>query len=452
MPGAGRLVLKPTYPLLVVALVSACNSSSSQSPKLPDGVTALTSTDPAAMTSDADLQPLVQMIGDATVVGLGESQHTSGGFHDVKSRLIRYLVENQGFRVFGLETPRLDAQPATDYVATCAGTVDDALKSIFPQHASTTMGDLFTWMCQYNQQHASDPVSFYGFDMQDPWAEGAALKAFFMKAAGTDGPTLASNLDLCDGVMYASRADYKAANPSGVATISSDQYMKCKNTVASTKSYLMTNQTALTAATSAAEFTLANMDLRAIDSWEDEAYDTANDVPKSYLDRDQAMADIFMALRALKFPDARTVLWAHNYHLANKVEAATGLRVYGVKGMGSFLKEQLGESYQPFALTGYSVDLDWYMGPKVARCEYLSPPAAADSLETPLHALKQAALLVDLDAQNATKPLLDPNGTYSLGSIDTNILVDMVPHEQYRGLVYVDSSPPMNSVIWGPCP
>ena len=37
----------------------------------------------------ADLAPFAQIVGDATVVGLGESTHTSGGYYQAKARIIR---------------------------------------------------------------------------------------------------------------------------------------------------------------------------------------------------------------------------------------------------------------------------------------------------------------------------------------------------------------------------
>src|SRR5687767_6178192 len=66
-------------------------------PILP-GVYRLHGSDPSLLKDD--LEPLRQIIGKATIVSLGESFHTSGGYYDMKHRLFRFLVEEMGFRAF----------------------------------------------------------------------------------------------------------------------------------------------------------------------------------------------------------------------------------------------------------------------------------------------------------------------------------------------------------------
>ena len=53
----------------------------------------------------ADLEPLRQKIGKATVVAMGDSFYGSGGFLTAKHRIFRDLVERAGFRAIALETP-----------------------------------------------------------------------------------------------------------------------------------------------------------------------------------------------------------------------------------------------------------------------------------------------------------------------------------------------------------
>ncbi|HSF42349.1 MAG TPA: erythromycin esterase family protein, partial [Thermoanaerobaculia bacterium] len=57
-----------------------------------------------------DLEPLRSLIGKATVVGLGETIHTSGGYYRMKHRAFRFLVEKMGFRVFAFESPWENAE------------------------------------------------------------------------------------------------------------------------------------------------------------------------------------------------------------------------------------------------------------------------------------------------------------------------------------------------------
>src|SRR4030095_17031890 len=88
---------KPTrIPALVralglYALAGAACACSSTAAELPAGMHAFDGTDVALPTGD--LAPLWVLIGDARLIGLGESIHTSGGFYATKHRLIRALIE-----------------------------------------------------------------------------------------------------------------------------------------------------------------------------------------------------------------------------------------------------------------------------------------------------------------------------------------------------------------------
>jgi hypothetical protein len=79
-----------------------------------------------------DLGRLGDIVGDASWVALGESVHTSGGLYRAKVDAFYYLVEEQGFRAFGFESPWYDARSAQRYVETCEGTPETAIKGLFP--------------------------------------------------------------------------------------------------------------------------------------------------------------------------------------------------------------------------------------------------------------------------------------------------------------------------------
>lgn len=135
----------------------------------------------------ADLEPFGEIFGSASVVALGENVHTSGGFSQVKVRLIRYLIEEHGYRVVAFETPRTDAEGANTYVQTCQGTPKEALEHIFGVWANEATAGLMQWMCTWNQEHPSDPLLFLGFDVQQPWNDGPAAKQFLVSVGGTRG-------------------------------------------------------------------------------------------------------------------------------------------------------------------------------------------------------------------------------------------------------------------------
>lgn len=83
----------------VVAVVPSCATSRSEpvAEWVDDHAVSLTRTDPDEPIDD-NLDPLRQLVGDAVVVGLGESAHGTHDQFTLKHQLARFLDERMGFR------------------------------------------------------------------------------------------------------------------------------------------------------------------------------------------------------------------------------------------------------------------------------------------------------------------------------------------------------------------
>lgn len=110
------------------------------------------------------------MIGDATVVGLGEATHGSHEFFAMKQRVFSHLVEEKGFTTFALEMswtagPRID-----EYLQ---GGPDDA-RRIAKETLTGSPWEreefvsLIAWMRRYNDRHPGRKVHFMGNDVGAP--------------------------------------------------------------------------------------------------------------------------------------------------------------------------------------------------------------------------------------------------------------------------------------------
>ncbi|MEU8925291.1 erythromycin esterase family protein [Kitasatospora sp. NPDC048545] len=129
----------------------------------------LWSTDPGGR--NADLRALGAMIGDATVVGLGEATHGTHEFFALKHRVLRYLVGEKGFTAFALETSWSAGLRIDDYVQGRTG--GDARRIADQAFAQSPwqreeFADLIAWMRAYNREHPQRPVHFVGDDMNVP--------------------------------------------------------------------------------------------------------------------------------------------------------------------------------------------------------------------------------------------------------------------------------------------
>jgi erythromycin esterase len=127
----------------------------------------LATSDPRADIDD--LRPFAAMVGDARIVSLGESTHGSREHFQLKHRLLRFLVEEKGFTLFGIESGFPACQAINKYVLDGEGEAEDVLaKQTFDFWDTHEVLELVRWMRLYN----ADPrhvrkLMFYGIDMQE---------------------------------------------------------------------------------------------------------------------------------------------------------------------------------------------------------------------------------------------------------------------------------------------
>ena len=133
----------------------------------------LTSIDPMAPLDD--LTSLHQIAGGATVVGLGESTHGSHEQFRVKHRMVRHLVEHQGFRTVALEDDFGSGLLLDRYVTTGAGDPRQLVARMSsPFWAADETVELLEWMRTYNTTHR-DQVRVLGTDLL--WLRQASFDA-----------------------------------------------------------------------------------------------------------------------------------------------------------------------------------------------------------------------------------------------------------------------------------
>jgi erythromycin esterase-like protein len=110
---------------------------------------AVTTDDPAA--SDADLRPLIPILGGRRVVALGEATHGTREFFRLKDRIVRLLVRHAGFTTFALEISPEAAERMNRYVRDGSGDVDEALRRFeFWTWQTEEVRELAQWLRQWN--------------------------------------------------------------------------------------------------------------------------------------------------------------------------------------------------------------------------------------------------------------------------------------------------------------
>ncbi|HEX6862479.1 MAG TPA: erythromycin esterase family protein, partial [Thermoanaerobaculia bacterium] len=366
-----------------------------------------------------DLEPLRALIGKASVVGLGETIHTSGGYYRMKHRVFRFLVEKMGFRVFAFESPWENAEKVARYVAGCSGSAGDAVsQGLFGVWASEEVRELAQWMCDWNRTHrnAKDRLHFFGFDIQQPKQDGPALIAFLARIGIPGDDPAAEGIRQCEGV----ERDLFPEIPEEV-------HARCMDALAWIESHFARNAKTILRQTSKADFEWAKVRRVGLRGWQSQMFYPDS---RSYTGRDEAMAYTFQVIRKLRHPRAKIAVWAHNSHVSHAPHPLNG----GIP-MGMFLTQALGRSYVNLGLAAREVSIDW---PGGLGCG--PQPLGPNAAEEVFHGVGQGDLLIDTDA-----PLLQPGAVYTLGARR------MVPQQHFDGVLYLEESPKMTPLRWEPC-
>ena len=108
------------------------------------------------------LKPEVQ------IIGFGEASHGQGSFFEHKINSFKWLVENEGYKVFALEAGFSEALMINQYVRYGKGSATESLTYLnYGVWQTEEFLALIEWMRAYNINKSSEnQIMFYGFDCQ----------------------------------------------------------------------------------------------------------------------------------------------------------------------------------------------------------------------------------------------------------------------------------------------
>src|SRR5207249_3649212 len=125
----------------------------------------------------ADLDPLLERIGNARVVLLGEASHGTHEFYTWRAALTRRLIEEKGFNFVAVEGDWPDCYRVNRFVKGYPGSAPTAQLALetfrrWPtwMWANREVQELIGWMEWYNEGRPEDEkVGFYGLDVYSLW-------------------------------------------------------------------------------------------------------------------------------------------------------------------------------------------------------------------------------------------------------------------------------------------
>ncbi|MBF6068962.1 erythromycin esterase family protein [Nocardia farcinica] len=121
--------------------------------------------------SDAGLSALVERLGRARIVGLGESTRFSRETFGIRDRIFRALVTEHGFRALAVQDGARSGERLDRYVRTGAGDPRGVLAGAWRPWRTAQMAATLAWIRAFNQRHPDDQVAVFG--VEPPAAEPA---------------------------------------------------------------------------------------------------------------------------------------------------------------------------------------------------------------------------------------------------------------------------------------
>jgi len=320
--------------------------------------------------SDADLQPLKQIVGDATIVGLGEATHGTHEFFAMKHRILEFLVTQMGFNTFAMENGWDASRPMDTYVMTGNGDPRRILRQDFYAAWQTQeVLDLFAWIRAYNANPAHrTKVQFAGIDAWN--VTQAAFDEVVDYVRAVDPQQATSIQALYAGIRPTGErpafVDYDGFSHLPQAT--KQHYQANAQEV---YALLKTHQAAYESRSSSSAFALALHSARVIVQYTilgvlippSGSLFTSD---KAYAQRDAFMAENVAWLRSYEGAGAKIVLWAHNTHIANLRRPAS---------VGTFLRQWFKGSYLAVGTSFYQGTFNIFTSGQ-PRILTVTPPGA----------------------------------------------------------------------------
>lgn len=306
-----------------------------------------------------DLQPLKEILQDKTIVGIGESTLGSKEFVNIKYRLVRFLVEEMGYRIFAIDAEFSDVKVVNDYIINGKGTIDDALwalrhfmwstskvdKDIFliETHAylaswtTIELKDMIEWMKEYNLK-SKDKIKFYGIDMEIPEKSMDDLLEYLYKVDESVGEKYSQRLS---DLVTIYEFNLKHPQPRALGLFS--------GMIEEISNEFTDNEKKYIEATSKIEYEIINQDINSILQWIDYRKTNLNHGAIEALNvRNYYMAEnVKWILNFEKQFNNKIVVLSHNNYISKRVSA--------YKSMGENLSELYENEY-------YAIGLDFYEG------------------------------------------------------------------------------------------
>ena len=329
-----------------------------------------------------DLDPLIERIGDAKIVMLGEASHGTHEYYTWRSQITKRLIKERNFNFIAVEGDWPDCYRLNRYIKNYPDAGKTAVQVLHAFNrwptwmwANWEVSALSEWLYKHNRSLAANrKIGFYGLDVYSLWESMEAI----MKYLGKVDPLA---LKVAERAFYCFEP-YKKEEGQGYARASMFVPELCENEVID-----LLRQIRL-------KLPQYNTDHEAVFSAEQNAIIAVNAEkyyramisggPHSWNIRDRHMMETLNRLLEFHGKNSKAIVWEHNTHIGDA--RATDMVNEGMFNIGELARMEHHEngvvlvgfgSYQGSVIAGKS----W----SAPMQKVMVPPAPKDSWEGLLH-------------------------------------------------------------------
>jgi protein-L-isoaspartate(D-aspartate) O-methyltransferase len=346
----------------------------------------------------ADLNPLMERIGAARIVLLGEATHGTSEFYRMRERITRDLIVKKGFRFIAIEADWPDAARVDHYVRHFRYPPSEwTAFARFPtwMWRNAEVRDFVSWLRKHNGTvERNKRVAFHGLDLYSLYDSIRSVLAY-LDEVDPESAKVARERYGCLTPWQRDPATYGHAALTG-------SYPTCEADVVRTLIDLLAKRRAY-AEHDGERFLDAEQNARLVANAERYYRIMYYGTRASWNLRDSHMFETLKNLLAFHGNDSKAVVWAHNSHVGNA--AATEMAARGEYNIGQLCRKEFGDQ-------AYLIGFGTHSGTVATASEWDGPmevkkvrPSLPDSYEQLCHATRLARFTLSLRGRGGRKGL-----------------------------------------------
>ena len=392
------------------------------------------------LRDEADLDPLLERIGDARIVLLGEASHGTHEYYVWRDRLSRRLIAEKGFSFIAVEGDWPDCYTLNLYAKGWdgAGTSAHQVLHAFNRWptwmwANKEVVHLAEWLREHNRgRPRREQAGFYGLDVYSLWESMDVVTRYLERV----DPQLAERARRAYGCFDPYEEDVQEY-AWATAMVPSD----CEEEVIRTLTALREKGPDFRRDDPEAYF---NAEQNALVARNAEHYyrEMIRGGPGSWNVRDTHMMETLDRLLKHHGPGAKAIVWEHNTHVGDA--RATDMARSGMVNIGQLAREAYGGEVVIAGFASYrgSVIAGEQWGAPMQRMPV--PEAKAGSWEHVFHQAGEDDKLLLLEGFDEVEGALDRRGHRAIGVVYDpareaygNYVPTVLPY-RYDAMLYVD--------------